>query len=704
MLASALAACCATATSPVSSGLPNSTALPAGSPVAADPATTDAGAPELVAEYGGQPYGLAVDARHVYVTLHSRLVVYARDRLPGAAPLAISLPSGPAVEHLTARDGIVVGAGRELIVWDARDPADPFELARLPLRQPAAGLVWVADEVWVHQEDGGLWRVDLGRPDQPVSAGIWRPELPAVSARGSVVDVVSLGRSAVLLASHEDTRAQQSHHGLLLVEPGQGRTMAILADIALSTAGTLAAVHGDALVIATHDGRFRRLDLSQVRHQGDLVDWGRAPKQVWERGLELAFDGARLWALVPGGEILVGLREGDAWQWEAHRVGASRMAPLEGGGAAEMRMALLGSIGPVILEADGKVHEPAPLSIGHWDVALPGREGTWLVGWRRAAYASLDEDRPRPIPTLPGFDGDRHPPLDDGQDQLFAIQGEALTQWRLEPGGAVSAVAGDLAAQAGIVPVELFAADPGRLLVGARRDGSGPVDGAGEPWLLLHDDRGHLTSAHRVPLEGEWGWAALSSSALWTWSGPVVRAVDLRGPDAPAPVTGSLDFSPGSISDLEARQGIVAIGNLLGLSLVDGAQPAPPRIAGMLDMAAPLVANVAVAPPFVWAISTDLRSLGYLSVVDASVLAHPDETGRVAVKPGAWGLRARGRHAWLMHDGVVQVFLAPGTMPQATRGPPATATPALTPTPGTSPAPAERTQRAWLPRVLVEWP
>jgi hypothetical protein len=678
------------------------------------------GAPEFVAEYGGQLWSLATDDRHLYATLHSRLLVFDPDDLEDAAPLAVSAPSGAAVTQLAAREGMVAGVGAELIIWDATDLGQLRERNRLSLRQATVEeLLWVGHELWLLLQDGSIRRIDLARPEQPKSAGTWLPPRLVDTFIPRAGAMISLGDAAVVLLEYFAEETGPDTFELIVLQPDADGAIQELGFRTLPAPGTNVAHHGDRLIVTTRDLRLMGLDLGPDLHPTEPEDMARAPKAVAEGAQRLVYDGTRLWALQADGLLAEGRPEGGDWLWKEHFLVITHIAPAAKTARSQASLAILGDAAPALMDADGSLVSARARQVQSWDRVIPGKEGSWLIGYDTWGYVKFGHQGWEAVAPPPGFDGDRTPALDDGADMLFGIDQERIFQWRLEAGRVVPVGFG-LAAAAGLHPYGLLAADPGRLLIAAI-----PLDEVQDPsqagaWLLELTPDGELLRSVPVPLEGGMGWPVLSQSAVWDSSSTVLHAYDLRGPGPPEAVPDGISFAPGGISSLAARQAIVAVGTGLGLSFIDGRHPERQRIVGTLDMPEPFIFSLAVAPPYVWSTSSNFSNTTLLSLVDAGVLDHPTEIGQRSVSLYSHELRARGPHAWLLDNGVVQLFRAP-RRPATPTAPPtgsASGTPGGPGTPGTpasptwSPVPTTSSPtpnvmppgRAWLPRTLVGRP
>jgi hypothetical protein len=654
------------------------------------------------------------------------LLVFDPDDLDDAAPLAVSAPSGAAVTQLAAREGMVAGVGAELIIWDATDLGQLRERNRLSLQQATVeDLMWVGHELWLLLQDGSIRRIDLARPEQPKSAGTWLPPRLVDSFTPRASAIISLGDAAVVLLEYFAESTGPDTFELIVLQPDVAGAVQELGFRTLPAPGTNVAHHGDRLIVTTRDLRLMGLDLDPDLHPTEPEDLARAPKAIAEGAQRLVYDGTRLWALQADGLLSEGRVEGGDWIWKEHFLVITHIAPAARTSRSQASLAILGDAAPALMDADGTIVSAQARQIQSWDRVIPGKEGSWLIGYDTWGYAAFGRRDWEEVVPPPGFDGDRSPALDDGADMVFSIDRERIFQWRLGAGRVVPIGSG-LAEAAGLHPYGLLAADPGRLLISAI-----PLDDVQDPsqagvWLLEHGPDGTLLRSAPVPIEGEHHGLALSQSALWHSSSAVLRAFDLRGPGPPEEVPGGISFAPGGISSLAARQAIVAIGTGLGLSFIDGRYPERQRIVGSLDMPEPFIFSLAVAPPYVWSTSSNFTNSTILSLVDAGVLDHPTEIGQRPVSLYSHELRARGPHAWLLDNGVVQLFRAPpgtatptartpGTPASPTPAPPPTSSPTVpsptvqSPAPSSPPPPSptpdvQRPTRVWLPSTLVGRP
>ena len=124
----------------------------------------------LEAEHGGWLYALAVDERHAYASLHSRLLAFDA-ATPGAPPVALSAPTGPPVLALAVRDGLVAGVGEDLLLWREPDAGSLALLGRLKLPIGVEDVILVGEEAWLR----GRGRASAARrrrgPHAPPHAG-----------------------------------------------------------------------------------------------------------------------------------------------------------------------------------------------------------------------------------------------------------------------------------------------------------------------------------------------------------------------------------------------------------------------------------------------------------------------------------------------------------------------------------------------------
>ena len=349
-------------------------------------------APTLVAELGGRLHGLATDERYVYLSHHSRLLVLDPTLPPDAAPIGRSAPTGPSIGHLAARDGIVVGAGLELVVWDARDPRDIALIARVPLEDNVKALAWVGDEAWILDGSRGLTRFDLRDPARPRSLGRWRPPQFPDSAPARVLAMASLGDSALLSVWWDSMGIISDTLEVARYGPSAAAAPVALGSFSVPDRVLDLAIHGDSVLAL---GRGRQLWTTLLSPSGawsPLASVGALGPIGGHQ--DLVFDGERVWHLDQAGRLVRRMSQGEAWEEvlpaapEPSRL--HRIAALPGEGR---RLLGLGDTRPAWLSALGARPGPA-LGARIWLDLLPTREGAWLIDEGASALAFAPASAP----------------------------------------------------------------------------------------------------------------------------------------------------------------------------------------------------------------------------------------------------------------------------------------------------------------------
>ena len=140
---------------------------------------------ELLAQWGGTSYAVAVDGTTVYLGVGPRLLVL--DAADPSAPVEIgrSAPMPNTVEDVVVRDGYAYVAAElyGLRVLSVADPANPVEVASLDTADCAAAVFLAGDLAYVADRYEGLVIVSIANPADPRL-------LAALDTPGNAQDVV----------------------------------------------------------------------------------------------------------------------------------------------------------------------------------------------------------------------------------------------------------------------------------------------------------------------------------------------------------------------------------------------------------------------------------------------------------------------------------------------------------------------------------
>ena len=130
---------------------------------------------ELVAQIGGAAAAVAVQGRHVYLAVGTRVLVL--DASDPAQPVVVgqSAPLPDVVRRIVAQDRYAyLAAGRAgLRVFDIGEPSAPRELAAVATARPAISIALYRNHAYVTEAGGGIRIFDLRDPRQPSEAGFY---------------------------------------------------------------------------------------------------------------------------------------------------------------------------------------------------------------------------------------------------------------------------------------------------------------------------------------------------------------------------------------------------------------------------------------------------------------------------------------------------------------------------------------------------